>query len=1318
MSLFDYKAGSAGRKTSLLDRAVHDLSNTAQGFFPGLAAIGGSVAHDVGSALSGGRGGFQTDDLVKGMGKGFLDSSFIPALASGHPVEAFKRASDRPFSALLDATLAFPAHRALATGATRLGHRTGDAAMLDWGIRNRGMREVAPEMAGLVGDALNPRTGSKAGNAPASLEFLDGPAGPTREYMPRTVDDIEILGDRTFLRRTKRTMPIGVLNNLQGENAKEITNNTLTEYLSGDRSAFGDGSFSTSLAKDPAIALTSYRAQNEGIARIGDAASELMSKIPAGRFSASSRIGSKLTRMHGAHLNRDVDVETLTGERLMKKVINQLRMDHPEKYGQMEDADIRQAVSLGEFVRAGGSSDNYIRAASNYSASDRIGQYMKRLEDEADTEVTVHPLDLSTVDARTKAGIYLKHNKEYEPGVDPFAIDPDAGRHLTVREFMDKHNVPSADNKPTYSVKVESLAHQAARRRLRDRMNETYDTLRDRFVADDSHLYDWKLHDKDGGVVELRRDDFLSTNSKGKKVVNEPVLRARVLEPVLSGEYMLYVNGKPIDHPHVAQQVMEGVAANPEDSVGSVRQMINDQIMNAQKEQSKVNAFDEVTTYELDQQALRNGMVQSFGDTQDAGIAKLLRDLYHNENATHDIDNESLAAYREWLDNLRDKDGKGYAERLRGIMSKEGVGNDISQNRDRLSRWVESDVERQGNGFWPMRYQGKGKDGQIIDREAVGNRGDAFFNNKGLPWEREPGDPFRVFLTGEFRIDDKVMLDNFKKNRELLASERLFGNLKELGMVVDDAKYTEMYNKGYITTMEEIAQNPKMRGNFIKIEKNDWVGQSVREVRPLLEEIASMLRAKENIAGSMIIRKALKLIEGMELDPDNHAIGRNAKAPENSNLVSGDQHVIIPADIYMAAKREMENSKIIVGSVMKNATEVWKYMVLHARFFEWMRNNIIGAHLMAALSGGVMRYASDMARIATDPKYRELMKGLGADERMADVLSNGQSSLIRKKRIIDDDLTETGPIRRVAHKVQEGFNYLSDVNNKVADNPTRTLRIMQGMEDQLSVFKKLTGQGDDLQITPEMMERYMTDDVLRGELARRTNTEMVDFSDMSAYERKWLVQIFPFWSWMKGSTKAGARLWADKPGTVWAAGQISDVANERMEDQHGPLIPDFARSWFDPGESGGNVLSTSGFLPYMTPIDFTQTAAGLVPGFLGGLSYRQYGSENLISNANPILGGTLMALTGRNTYFGTPLKNDNFIDTLANGQTGLPIIRLLKGLYDPVAGPDQTTEKDRALTLLNYAGVPIRDPRWGQTHRRGADELNERYRSRAAMGEL
>jgi hypothetical protein len=159
---------------------------------------------------------------------------------------------------------------------------------------------------------------------------------------------------------------------------------------------------------------------------------------------------------------------------------------------------------------------------------------------------------------------------------------------------------------------------------------------------------------------------------------------------------------------------------------------------------------------------------------------------------------------------------------------------------------------------------------------------------------------------------------------------------------------------------------------------------------------------------------------------------------------------------------------------------------------------------------------------------------------------------------------------------------------------------------------------------------------IQDQLVQQVLDTLVDFGDLNHFERSVIRRIFPFYSWIKGATKATVRLAVQHP----AKAEILSILGHNSEDDIQKLIGRAQKMLVDflpagaqnkAGEITG--LTTAGTNPWKTFADVWR--------FVVGAASRQLDTpaDNLFTGAGPVPTLALEAATRRDLYTGQELTS-------------------------------------------------------------------------------
>jgi hypothetical protein len=225
--------------------------------------------------------------------------------------------------------------------------------------------------------------------------------------------------------------------------------------------------------------------------------------------------------------------------------------------------------------------------------------------------------------------------------------------------------------------------------------------------------------------------------------------------------------------------------------------------------------------------------------------------------------------------------------------------------------------------------------------------------------------------------------------------------------------------------------------------------------------------------------------------------------------------------------------------------------------------------------------------------------------------------------------------------------------------------------------------------------KLLDDDAVLDELVTRTLDDLVNFRDLSNFERDKMRRIVPFYAWLKGMNKRAFRLVGEEPHKALQATWLADYGEEWIDDAVG-AIPEFLKGMIPIGKEGSNyqlILTTHGLNPYQTPAD--------VVGMVQTLFDKDAAAtgQNPLSTFNPFLKAGVEALANRDLFTGETLDPYNeqgfaarFLERVF---LSTPITQSMSKLASA-----QEEDRDWSKTLygkptsqgefLKWVGVPLR----------------------------
>lgn len=130
--------------------------------------------------------------------------------------------------------------------------------------------------------------------------------------------------------------------------------------------------------------------------------------------------------------------------------------------------------------------------------------------------------------------------------------------------------------------------------------------------------------------------------------------------------------------------------------------------------------------------------------------------------------------------------------------------------------------------------------------------------------------------------------------------------------------------------------------------------------------------------------------------------------------------------------------------------------------------------------------------------------------------------------------------------------------------------------------------------TPREVKMIFNNPKMQSKLstaARRGNDALIDYGDLSKFERTYISRVLFFYPWIKGSTMYTGRYLRDHPLNAAIYGKISDNGAEINENEWGPVPPFFQGTFRTAGGSEEIPLVSNprAVSLFMSPLDLAQS---------------------------------------------------------------------------------------------------------------------------------
>jgi hypothetical protein len=272
------------------------------------------------------------------------------------------------------------------------------------------------------------------------------------------------------------------------------------------------------------------------------------------------------------------------------------------------------------------------------------------------------------------------------------------------------------------------------------------------------------------------------------------------------------------------------------------------------------------------------------------------------------------------------------------------------------------------------------------------------------------------------------------------------------------------------------------------------------------------------------------------------------------------QHLMIPKSVDGALRNYGKDYNHWVFNGIRKATQPWRTLVLPLRP-AWYVNNVLGNVIMATASGvGLSDWAEAWrgyrgGKLPTQGRLESTFGVPGVAGGLAQDMATDVGSLVPDS--VRGQVRANGLVRGGAKAAATTVHRLGRAN-EVVDNMARVAAYISGKKRGLSEADALI-------------------------FAQKA---LVDYGDMSPFERAYVRTAVPFYAWQKGILKLAARQAWDHPAAVGIMLRLGDLNRELQKDKYGAELP------------GGyaNMVSTPFGNMNLSPINpFGDAAALLTP---------------------------------------------------------------------------------------------------------------------------
>lgn len=662
----------------------------------------------------------------------------------------------------------------------------------------------------------------------------------------------------------------------------------------------------------------------------------------------------------------------------------------------------------------------------------------------------------------------------------------------------------------------------------------------------------------------------------------------------------------------------------------------------------------------------------------------------------------------------------------KGKRAKQRKGHDSSTEKRQQKRGSGEEAQfRRLAGEGPKRETPAGMDdfdaqieASVIDRalrygiDVDGIRNESNAQNLGLPILSHSVPKVAGGGKGSTGVRGHTGSNSPEFKRNLYISNKFalnqFSNMHSVVRTVEHAAIAAQATNRFRGLLSQIVVSKEKPGRgFIRLNENQTrlLHNGLEDIISFVEDDFSLLSGGSS--SGMIESFASQL---------NHVLIRT-KNRDNIWIPEGAAKSLFP---------EIKKSSGWISNVYRNTTRLWRNITLGTRP-QWMFNNLIGNLTLLAIEHSIWNTMRSLYTAYTDKDVKKIINekaaGITESSLYHEALGHSQARDARKQieKFEDMDVVDfikfmreqdgdasTGETHAGMEIAKTAAGKTWDVasgkfglrlNARMVDDPARIAAFLANLEPHIKRYREKTGGSK-----AEAIAKLMQDPEIRDWSIQKTLRDMIDYRDMSAFERQWVRGAFPFYAWLKGMSRRFVQLGADDPYKLYALNLISEEALRNPD--YGDGFPEWMRrlmkvdnetmkklmGWGSDHDPGDGSLAVD-FGPaniFQTPSDIAHMMAVLSSGEFSEAK----ASGSIASSANPIIKAIVEAVTGKNLYTGSDLselavdpqiKNTELIARRFGAST--PMLRdLIEALFDE-QDPQYTPIQEDAGRINHLIGA-------------------------------
>jgi hypothetical protein len=481
-----------------------------------------------------------------------------------------------------------------------------------------------------------------------------------------------------------------------------------------------------------------------------------------------------------------------------------------------------------------------------------------------------------------------------------------------------------------------------------------------------------------------------------------------------------------------------------------------------------------------------------------------------------------------------------------------------------------------------------------------------------------------------------------KHNKFMFEKEYLDQTLNLFGQRVDKQAFASLSKEQKKALWEDI-QTKKKSGEYVFVELGD-------KYNPVTKKTIDNSEITEGYARRNATREASRLN-----DSDNPLVDELNQYQINNPFIQIDPRKITEEELFArgenpiyilpkvmhdkylkTVQKQYGKQKNIIIDMIDRFTHLWKAKATTSASFH--ATNMMGNTFNSYLSIGSRILDPELNRVAiqigrgkgsfmgrTGEEWRKILSeyGIGDFTQFSDSVKDFRKGLT-------DDIMEQNPLRKTIKRINpfSTENVVYKGNQKIGgaiENQAKIVNFIAHVQD-----------GKSLQEASDLVNKFL-----------------FDYTDVTDFEQNWMKRIVPFYTWMKKNIPLQFEQIIDNPAKYGRIQRGINSFSQPETDEEKRYKPDYLGDAIHTGH--GEYTNVN--LPYKD---------------LGKLN-----PKDMFSSVNPLLKMIAEVGTNTNTYFGSPIKNNEgelvkptpyqipFAKDTPNGKMIDPTVKYILDLLNP-----------------------------------------------------